>query len=287
MTWSEPERPSLRHWLTKLLVLSVAVAAAIALVRLGLYPLLVSLFELEGSTATAMRRWLVALAVPLSYWAVVHWYERRPVSELEARPWPVALAAFAGAASIGVTLGALYLTGHYVLVAHRGSAAALGIGGMIVVIVLIEEVFFRAVLLRVLEEQLGTWIAVAAVSAVFGVLHLANAGGRPLTAFSVTLLGAMWSGVFVLTRNLWAVTAHHAAWNLTIFVSGLPLSGNEEWRSAAPFESFAVGADLLTGGSFGPEDSILSIAASGLCAVAIFWLALEHRRVVPRRERAS
>ena len=31
------------------------------------------------------------------------------------------------------------------------------------------------------------------------------------------------AGLFVLTRNLWVVAAHHAAWNFTILLSGLPL----------------------------------------------------------------
>lgn len=44
---------------------------------------------------------------------------------------------------------------------------------------------------------------------------------------SVTMLGLLWAGVFILTRNLWVVVANHAAWNFTILLSGVPLSGTQ------------------------------------------------------------
>jgi uncharacterized protein len=78
---------------------------------------------------------------------------------------------------------------------------------------------------------------------------------------SVTLLGLLWAGVFVLARNLWVVAAHHAAWNFTILLSGLPLSGIEDWRALAPLESRYAAPDWLTGGLFGPESSLLVILA--------------------------
>ena len=86
---------------------------------------------------------------------------------------------------------------------------------------------------------------------------------------NVTLGGLLWAGVFIVTRNLWAVAANHAAWNFTILLTGLPLSGIEDWRSMAPLESRYAGPDWLTGGMFGPESSLVVIA---LTAVPTAWL---------------
>jgi hypothetical protein len=95
---------------------------------------------------------------------------------------------------------------------------------------------------------------------------------------SVTLLGLLWGGLFVLARNLWVVAANHAAWNFTILLSGVPLSGIEDWRALAPFESRYAGPDWLTGGMFGPEGSLLVIVSTTV-AVALLLRAARRRAV--------
>ncbi len=95
---------------------------------------------------------------------------------------------------------------------------------------------------------------------------------------AVTLTGALWTLVFVHTRNLWASTAHHAAWNFTIILSGLPLSGIEDWRRMAPLVGEYRGPAWLSGGLFGPERSIATIAllAIGVAAL-LYWARKKHR----------
>ena len=95
---------------------------------------------------------------------------------------------------------------------------------------------------------------------------------------SVAVLGLLWAGVFVLTRNLWVVAANHAAWNFTILLSGVPLSGIEDWRALAPFESRYAGPDWLTGGMFGPESSLLVIVSTTV-AVALLLRTARRRGV--------
>jgi uncharacterized protein len=93
---------------------------------------------------------------------------------------------------------------------------------------------------------------------------------------SVTLLGLLWTGVFILTRNLWVVAAHHAAWNFTILLSGVPLSGIEDWRAVAPLETRYAGPDWLTGGIFGPESSLLVIVLVTITVVLLYRTALRN-----------
>jgi len=115
---------------------------------------------------------------------------------------------------------------------------------------------------------------------VFAVGHMENvenggAGDVVLMLVSVTLLGLLWGGVFVLARNVWVVAANHAAWNFTILLSGVPLSGIEDWRALAPIESRYAGPDWLTGGMFGPESSLLVMVS---IAVAVVLLLRAARR---------
>jgi uncharacterized protein len=154
----------------------------------------------------------------------------------------------------------LFACGFFQMTSSRGWSAAWGVFGAILVAATLEEITFRGLLFRIVEDRLGTRFALVVSALTFGAMHLANHGARWVTLASVTLLGLMWAELFVVTRNLWATAAHHAAWNATIFVVGLPLSGSEEWQARAPWEAVARGSELVTGGAFGPEDSLLNLA---------------------------
>ena len=107
---------------------------------------------------------------------------------------------------------------------------------------------------------------------IFSAAHLANNGVHWVTVFSVTLAGLMWGAVFIVWRNLWVAAAHHCCWNATIFMIGLPLSG-EDWRARALFETVPHGSVLWTGGAFGPEDSLVNLVVSLAICAALWRLA--------------
>jgi hypothetical protein len=122
-------------------------------------------------------------------------------------------------------------------------------------------------------------------------MHIANIEDRASTQALVTtvvagtLIGALWTLVFVHTRNLWAVAANHAAWNYTIILVGVPLSGIDSWRRLAPFASEcrdpACGPAWITGGVFGPEDSWITIALVAASLLGMLYWARRKRRLLP------
>src|SRR6185436_10688401 len=256
----------------KLCVAAACLIAAIATYRFLLHPLIESAFSLGEHASSIVRRANIFVAVVLSYWAFVRFYERRAVQELSLQWRWIVLAAVAGSMSIGVTILALYATGHYQLVSFRGFDQATGILATIWIAAVLEEVAFRGILFRILEEGIGTRAALIGSAVIFGVVHLANNGVHWVTLFSVTLAGLMWAAVFILSRNIWVAAAHHCCWNATIFMIGVPLSG-EDWRAQAPFETVYHGSVLWTGGAFGPEDSLVNLFVSVAICAALWRLA--------------
>jgi membrane protease YdiL (CAAX protease family) len=256
----------------KLCVAAVCVVAAPAAYRFLLDPWITSLFSLGEQASSIVRRANIFVIAVLSYWAFVRYFERRAVRELSLRWRWIALAAVAGSLSIGVTILILYATGHYQLVSFRGFGQAAGVLATLWIAAVIEEVAFRGILFRILEEGIGTTAAWIGSSVIFSAAHLANNGVHWVTVFSVTLAGLMWGAVFIVWRNLWVAAAHHCCWNATIFMIGLPLSG-EDWRARALFETVSHGSVLWTGGAFGPEDSLVNLVVSLAICAALWRLA--------------
>ncbi|HEY9253857.1 MAG TPA: type II CAAX endopeptidase family protein [Stenotrophomonas sp.] len=251
---------------------ALAIFGAVLVVRQGLLPLIDTLFHPGEAWLSVLRRAGILLAAVTAYWAYVHWHEKREAKELRFRPLPLALGSMAGAAQVGVPIALLFALGVYELVSFRGFSPALfGVAGVIAIAAVLEELFYRCLLFRVLERSWGTVASLAVQALVFALQHLSNVEQGNLSdaltmIVSVSLLGLLWAGLFVLTRNLWAVAAHHAAWNFTIMLSGLPLSGIQDWRALAPIDARYAGPDWVTGGLFGPESSIVQI---GLIAIAV------------------
>jgi membrane protease YdiL (CAAX protease family) len=192
------------------------------------------------------------------------------------------LGGVSGAALAAFPIAVLFALGTYELVLFRNaSPALLGVAVLIGIAATLEELIYRCLLFRVLERAWGTGAALAAQSVIFALVHLENVergGGVDLATMlvSVTMLGLLWAGVFILTRNLWVVAANHAAWNFTILLSGVPLSGNEDWREIAPLETRYAGSDWLTGGIFGPESSFIVMMFVTAAVVLLLGVTRRH-----------
>ncbi len=268
--------------LSSLLLCAVAILAAVVLFRQGLLPLIDAVFQPGAEWLSAFRRAGILLAAVTAYWAYVRWYEKRAATELRLQPLRLALGGASGVALVGLPIAGLFAVGAYELLQFRGFSPALwGVAGVIGIAAVLEELVYRCLLFRILERAWGTGVALAIQAVVFALLHLANleqgsAGDVMAMLVSVTLLGLLWAGLFILSRNLWVVAANHATWNFTILLSGVPLSGIEDWRGMAPFESRLAGPDWLTGGMFGPESSLLVMVL--LCVAVVLLLRVAQRR---------
>lgn len=128
-----------------------------------------------------------------------------------------------------------------------------------------EEVLVRAYILRNMMKSMNKYIALALSSILFMALHLLNPGLSIVAILNLFLAGILLGIGYIFTKNLWFPLALHFSWN---FFQG-PIFGFE--ISGVNTDSFLShrlqGSDLLTGGRFGLEGSLL---ATVLCLIAIF-----------------
>lgn len=274
--------PRLKKLLNKLAVASAAIVAAVVLFRWALLPGTSMLLNLGPDTLSILRRAGVLCCVILAYFAYVRFYERRQASELRIAPLPMIIGALSGAAVIALVSLFLFSIGTYEVTTYRGfDPALLGVAGFILVAATIEEFVFRGVLFQALEHAWGTIPALWLQSLFFSVLHIANLDSNTgtmaivVSVVSGTLIGAFWTLIFILSRNLWVVALNHAAWNFAVVLTGLPLSGLDDWRAVAPLESTYQGSAWLTGGVVGPEDSLITVLV--VIAIVVGMVLWSHK----------
>jgi membrane protease YdiL (CAAX protease family) len=144
-----------------------------------------------------------------------------------------------------------------------------------------EELLFRGVLYRSVETWLGSWAALVVSSLVFGLSHLLNPQATLEGALFIAVeAGLLLGAAFMLTRRLWLSIGFHMAWNYTqsAIFSGI-VSGND----AAPglIRSTVNGPDLLTGGQFGVESSVLALVLCTSTGLVMLVMAVKRGQVVP------
>jgi membrane protease YdiL (CAAX protease family) len=152
-----------------------------------------------------------------------------------------------------------------------------------------EEMLFRGVLFRWLEQFGGSWFALLLTSAFFGAAHLNNPNSSWIAAVGIAFeAGVMLGAAYMLTRSLWLPMGLHAAWNFTqgeIF--DIPVSGT---KADGMVDAQLSGNPLLTGNGFGLEASLIAIVIATLFGLWLLWLAIRKGEVkqpwwVTRRQR--
>ncbi|SDG47573.1 hypothetical protein SAMN05216553_108245 [Lentzea fradiae] len=162
-------------------------------------------------------------------------------------------------------------------------SGVLGVAGVLAAVATMEEIVFRGVLFRMLEERAGTAVSVVVSSSLFGLAHLLNTGATPWTALSVGLTGGgVLAAAYVVTRSLWLPIGLHFGWNFAqAGVFGVELSGADVEPSGLLLLELD-GPVVLTGGPFGPEASVPAVLVCLVATGVLLRQAARTARIRPR-----
>lgn len=120
-----------------------------------------------------------------------------------------------------------------------------------------EEVMLRGFVLgRMLSAGMNRFVALFLSSVLFSAMHLFNPNFALLPFVNILLAGCLLGASFLYTRNLCFPVVLHWFWNwLQGPVLGYEVSGMDSGETLLTLR--LTGSDLLTGGSFGFEGSLL------------------------------
>lgn len=268
--WGRPEQYRLLIWVAISFILPAPIVLAL---HIPLKPN-GSVFTLQNELPVKA---IVAFAAILGTW-VVSRMEKRPLGDYGIPPrqafglrfWEGFIWGFAMLSAI---LLVLRLTGHFRIdsVALSGAAIfryALGWGLTFLAVAINEEFVFRGYLLFSVAKRLGFWRAAMFLSLMFGIAHLGNPGENFFGIFQVVVIGMLFCLIIRRTGTLWFAVGFHAAWDWAeTFFYGTPDSGL--LGDGRLLNTYAPGPHWLTGGSAGPEGSVLALLVLFLAALLI------------------
>jgi len=219
-----------------------------------------------------------AILAIISYIFLYRIYEKRKITEFSKKGIVKNLTT-------GIVLGAILQSLTILVIYLKGGYSVLSINPILFIIppltmafssAIFEEILFRGVIFRIIEEKLGSYIGLIISALIFGALHLANPNSSLSAGIGLAIqAGLLLAAAYIYSRNLWFPIAIHFAWNFTqSAIFGANVSGNA--ISKTLITSKIEGAEWFTGGQFGPEGSI---QATLFCLIAtIILLILSHRK---------
>jgi len=278
----EPREPGLARRillfpLTRIVLYVVAIAG-------GLFVLQILIGTLGSTAPDGIGAWLsVLLGLPVAhgvYLGLVRLVERRDPREVElaGAAGEVARGVLAGAGIFTLIVAVLWLAGAYEVVGVNPPGAMTAALLVSLVSGYVEELLFRGVLFRIVEESLGSWLALGISSGLFGLAHVFNPNATWVsTAAIVVEAGVLLGAVYMVTQRIWFAAGMHFAWNMTqggvfgIAVSGADVGGLLEPRLSGP--------QWLSGGAFGAEVSVVAMVVGQVAGLVGLRVAVRAGHV--------
>ena len=267
--------------LLSLLSLAVLVLAQIAAALAGEGVALVTHLTLAGNAAAGVLYPVLAMA---GFWALCRFGLREPLSAWRIGPVRLKPVWCAAAVLLPVLVCGVFLLlpGQWAEAADRMDTASILVIGVLYLGIgtgIVEEAVFRGFIMTALERRWNRWAAVLLPSVLFGLVHII---GSELDVLSIvqlvlagTMVGVMFSLVALESGSIWNGALIHAVWNAaTLFLHIGPEANAQSLASYIPeTKNF-----LLTGGDFGMESSVISIAAYALFAGTALLLLRKRER---------
>lgn len=222
----------------------------------------------------------------LSYYWLFRLYDNRKITELSIKHLPKEmLGGFAlGFLTISLTISILYFLDYYQFLSISGSHYSLKLFGLLAVAALIEDLFFRGIIVRECENWLGTNITLI-IAMLFEADHLFNPNANLFSIFFILIWGFTMAMLFVYTKRIWLPFFFHLGWNFAQPFYGSNLTGLDDMGRI--IQSKLDGPEILTGGAVGVEGSIFTAVFLLIIGIVLYIFARKEGKIIRRPVRAK
>ena len=263
------------------IILALLTFMAVVIIGQQIAVKLLGLTSLDKDYRNLLKGLFVSASCVFSYILFFKKYDKRTVTEFAAKGLVknLIIGTSIGFMLQSLTILVIYLNGSYSVININPVSFILIPFALMFTVAIIEEILVRGIIFRIMEEKLGSYIALTISSLLFGALHLANPHSSLISGICITTAGFLMGAAFIYSRSLWMPIALHFAWNFTQSgIFGAITSGNEKTNSL--LEAKIQGPEFITGGAFGPEGSIQAIAFCALGTLILLILSRKENKII-------
>ena len=146
----------------------------------------------------------------------------------------------------------------------------------------LEELMLRGYFFQAFIEGSNKWIAIIVLSLIFSAMHMFNPNWSAMGALIIFLAGVELSVAYIKTRSLWMPIGIHMSWNWTQGpLWGMHVSGTTMEKSF--LVSVPQGPEILSGGEFGAEGSVIAAVVS----ILFIWYIWRAKWIKPSDENSE
>lgn len=262
---------------------------------IGIFVTLILYGLAEGSFYIYPRNvWLTSVLILAGIFVLLGWYvllikvfEHRPVYELNLKKMipHIGRGFVIGFCYFIALVGIMALLGCYGIDSVRYNGGKLFVFFLFYLLVAVgEEILCRGVIFRLIDEARGFNMALIVSALLFGFMHMWNEGATVWSSIAISIeAGLMLAVSYKLAGTLWLPIGIHWAWNFTQgTILGFAVSGHGDMYSfILPRIS---GPDILTGGNFGAEASIIAVVLGTAITLWLYMKIRKKQEVVPEEE---
>lgn len=215
----------------------------------------------------------------LALWVATKFIDRKPLMSIglsvKDKTNEMLIGLAFALAFIGGLFAILWLIGAINVTGYVGFKPGVFIVSMMLFMAAFdEELIFRGYILNnMMDATNNRWIALAGSSVLFALLH----AGNPSIWSTWVPMTELFAAGFILgisytfTKNLWFPTFFHFGWNFFQGLFGFEISGlNVDSWKVISHENTGNVPDIVSGGSFGIEGSVITLSCTIICTYLIF-----------------
>ena len=214
-----------------------------------------------------------------SYFFLFRLYDKRKITELSLKYLPKEMFGgfLLGFLTISLSIFILYLLGYYQVISITTTNYPVKLFTTLLVAALIEDLLHRGLIVREMENWLGTHVAIV-IGMLVELQHIFNPHSNLFSFFYYLIWGFTMGMMFIYTKRIWLPYFFHIGWNFAQPFYGSNLTGLEDMGSI--IQSSFNGPELLTGGAVGIEDSIFTAIFLLLIGITLYYLAKKEGKIV-------
>ena len=182
-------------------------------------------------------------------------------------------------------MACLYLSGNYVVTSVQFNLdSQLCWLGIFLLVGISEEIACRGIIFRLISDKWNVATGLVVSALLFGFLRLFNEGAAVWSSLALALnSGWLMAIAYAYHQTIWVPIGMHWGWNyIQGNIFGCSVSGQATGLTPLITPSIS-GPDILTGGEFGPEASIITIVIGIAISIVYTVLYIKKKKRIGAR----